>query len=89
MASEQPTRTAESTDELCAPEALTLAEQREYWQGLAHELFALVKRYASECGECLGDGVVGFTDQCGNPMQKACVDCADIRALVAKAEGRS
>ena len=44
----------------------------------APELLAMVRRYASECANCVG---------CGLP--ETCADCAHIRRLIAKAEGRS
>lgn len=60
----------------------------------APELLALAKKYASECAECGGRG---FNTQAGEPFTPEasnnevipCDDCADIRAVIAKAEGRS
>ena len=57
----------------------------------APDLLALAKRYASECAECGGDGVL-HADSSAYPDMKAgadCPDCADIRAVIAKAEGRA
>lgn len=62
----------------------------------APDLFALAKQYASECAECSGRGFVHGDDGvsgCGpddvEPTRHECTDCADIRAVIAKAEGRS
>ena len=43
------------------------------------ELLALAKRHASECSECGGTGLIADCALC---------DCADIRAVIARAEGR-
>jgi hypothetical protein len=51
----------------------------------APELLALAKRYASECGTCDGKGF------CIEPIDHEeidCNDCADIRLVIEKAEGR-
>jgi hypothetical protein len=40
------------------------------------DLLALAYQYASECGECWGEGVVNGA---------ACGQCLDIRAVIAKA----
>lgn len=50
----------------------------------APELLAMVRRYASECAEC-GDGHSDDFDPAGS----GCPECADIRALISKAEGKS
>lgn len=42
----------------------------------APDLLALAKQYASECAECGGQSVI-----------PPCEDCADIRAVIVKAEG--
>jgi hypothetical protein len=62
----------------------------------APDLLALAKKLASECAECRGrgytfsdDGIVGFGPDDRLPTREACADCADIREVVAKAEGRS
>lgn len=52
--------------------------------GAAPELLAMVRRYASECAEC-GDGHSDDFD----PDGSECPECADIRALIRKAEGKS
>lgn len=49
--------------------------------GAAPELLALAERYASECVECTGDGVIDATGD-------MCQGCADIRAVIRKATGR-
>ena len=65
----------------------------------APDLLALAKRYASDCSECGGTGSVqvccGSPDQsgsdddvcCGVPDTEPCGACADIRAVIEKAEG--
>ena len=50
----------------------------------APDLLALAKRYASECAECGGTGIARDPD---TNMGGPCPDCADIRAVLAKAEG--
>ena len=50
----------------------------------APDLLALAKRYASECGTCEGRGF------CIEPIDHEeidCNDCADLRAIIVKAEG--
>ena len=61
----------------------------------APELLALAKRYASECGMCGGTGLVSRHIE-GRDTQAAmdaddhpCEACADLRAVIAKAEGAS
>lgn len=52
---------------------------------MAPELLALAEQYASECASCNGEGYVlhmGTCERCD------CLDCADIRAVIAKAGGR-
>lgn len=53
----------------------------------APDLLALAKLYASECGECDGTGY-GMVDT-GMPVDSRvdCRACADIRKVIAKAEG--
>jgi len=57
----------------------------------APELLDMVRRYASECGECNGTGMVTLTTWVGgievSNDDQLCPDCADIRALIAKATG--
>lgn len=67
----------------------------------APDLLALAKQYASECSECGGTGAVqvccGSPDQsgsddevcCGVPDTEPCGACADLRAVIEKAEGRA
>jgi len=50
----------------------------------APDLLALAKQYASECSGCDGKGEWLGPDLHREP----CQDCADIRAVIAKAEGR-
>jgi Zn finger protein HypA/HybF involved in hydrogenase expression len=53
---------------------------------LGAELLAAVEKAASECGGCDGDGrhIVTFNDR--EAEYDPCEDCADIRAVIAKAE---
>ncbi len=54
----------------------------------APDLLAIAKRYARECTECGGHGVVRLVDFEGTPIDdKPCHACSDIRAAIAKAEG--
>ena len=50
----------------------------------APDLLALAKQYAMECSGCDGQGEWMGPDLHREP----CEDCADIRAVIAKAEGR-
>jgi len=61
----------------------------------APDLLALAKQYASECAGCSGrgftygdDGVSGRGPDDVEPTRYPCEDCDDIRAAIAKAEGR-
>lgn len=54
----------------------------------APDLLALARKYAEECGECDGTGQ-HFVGESTEGPQEPCPDCADIRAVIAKAEGRS
>ncbi len=49
----------------------------------APDLLALAKRYASECSGCDGQG----NSKLSALHPEECQDCADIRAVIAKAEG--
>lgn len=51
------------------------------------DLLEIVKRSASECAECGGDGRVLVTINAGDAEYEDCGSCADIRAVIAKAEG--
>ena len=60
--------------------------EQDYWRLLERFqlLLALAKRYARECGTCEGRGF------CIEPIdheERDCNDCADIRAVIEKAEG--
>ena len=60
--------------------------EQDYWRllGRFQLLLALAKRYASECGTCEGRGF------CIEPIDHEeidCNDCADLRAIIVKAEG--
>lgn len=50
----------------------------------APDLLALAHKYASECGECGGQGAYTYGEKEGRP----CPACADICAVIDKAEGR-
>lgn len=55
----------------------------------ATELLELAKQLASECGGCSGTGLVWQYTADHQPLsEEPCEDCADIRAVIAKAEGR-
>lgn len=51
----------------------------------APELLALAKKLAGECAHCSGEG--SWLDAMANRID--CEGCADIQAVIAKAEGRS
>ena len=53
----------------------------------APDLLALAKRYASECEECDGDGRILVTFNDREAEYDPCEACADIRAVIEKAEG--
>ena len=54
----------------------------------APELLALAKRYASKCGMCGGTGRRMALGPDGSETHTvACAACADIRAVIEKAEG--
>lgn len=55
----------------------------------APDLLALAKRYASECAHCNGTGREPTLDELGRAGATVdCAPCADIRAVINKAEGR-
>lgn len=52
------------------------------------DLLEMTKRYASECGECSGTGLVTIYNHDGHGSDaddQPCPECADIRAVIAKA----
>jgi hypothetical protein len=54
------------------------------------ELLAIAKRYAAECGLCGGHGMRRRLDLDGTPLDDvSCEQCADVRLVIARAEGRS
>ncbi len=54
----------------------------------APDLLALAKRYASECARCSGTGMIECVPfDNGISSTVTCNDCADLRAVIAKAEG--
>lgn len=55
----------------------------------APELLKLAKQYASECAECDGKGEVELSSRSGAQTKtEPCEACADICAVIARAEGR-
>lgn len=58
----------------------------------APDLLALAKKLAGECAECEGSGesTVNYPDGTqSSTADPPCPDCADIRKVIAKAEGRA
>jgi hypothetical protein len=56
----------------------------------APDLLAMAQRYADECANCIGTGT-RWTDT-KDPQDSTeypCPKCADIRAVIDKAEGRT
>ena len=54
----------------------------------APELLALAKRYASACAWCSGTGTIEHVPfDNGVSSTSKCIQCADIRAVIEKAEG--
>jgi hypothetical protein len=56
----------------------------------APEMLDMLRRYASECAECCGSGLVErreVVDWVQEIYMVDCSDCADIRTLIAKAAG--
>lgn len=51
----------------------------------APDLLALAKQYASECSQCNGKGKVALWLSLS---EVDCEECSDIRAVIAKAEGK-
>lgn len=54
----------------------------------APDLLALAKQYASECAECGGVGSLIVGHHAAADGTRPCEQCADIRAVIDKAEGR-
>ncbi len=50
------------------------------------ELLAAVEKAASKCRPCGGTGVRASHIE-GEPPNKPCLNCADLRALIARAKG--
>ena len=66
--------------------------EQDYWRllGRFQLLLALAKRYASECGMCGGTGRRMALGPDGSETHAvACDACADLRAVIEKAEGRA
>jgi len=56
----------------------------------APDLLALAKQYASECPNCDGTGTYSeFYDDGSVKAVEDCEECDDIRAVIAKAEGKA
>ena len=57
-------------------------------RALNAELLAMVERYASECAWCSGTGTIEHVPfDNGVSSTSKCIQCADIRAVIEKAEG--
>ena len=70
------------------PELASQAEANARLIASAPELLALAKRYASECGMCGGTGRRMALGPDGSETHAVdCATCADIRAVIEKAEG--
>lgn len=77
--------------------AVARAPQYEKWAqweanarliAAAPDLLALAKQYASECSWCSGTGTIEHVPfDNGVSSTSKCIQCADIRAVIAKAEG--
>lgn len=72
----------------------TPSEHRAVLIAAAPDLLQLAKRYARECAECDGRGYIliageQFTQEASDRTREECDECADIREVIAKAEGRS
>jgi hypothetical protein len=74
------------------------AEANARVMAAAPELLALAQKLASECAECNGTGTRhgtiggdGYGDRCAAiaDVEYDCEECADIREVIAKAEGRA
>ena len=61
----------------------------------APDLLILAKKFASECAECDGTGLISIhvhgsdTQAAYDADDQPCPDCHDIRVVITKAEGRS
>jgi hypothetical protein len=56
--------------------------QFECFEQQIERLRAMVKQYASECGECGGTGVLDFGDDDVGNAGDPCPVCKDIRAML-------
>jgi hypothetical protein len=54
----------------------------------APDLLELAKQYASECSGCDGEGRILVTFNDREAEYDPCEDCADIREIISKAEGK-
>lgn len=52
----------------------------------APKLLALARQYASECGECQGEGLLPY-DSCYGRKGDQCPQCEEVRALIVEAAG--
>jgi len=74
----------------CAREPGRLAHNVRVLRQQRDELLAVAKRYAAECRLCGGHSVRRRLDVDGVPLDDvACEQCADVRLVIARAEGRS
>lgn len=55
----------------------------------APDLLELAKQFANDCPRCLGIGRFEADGDFSRVATEECTKCADIRAVIAKAEGRS
>lgn len=62
----------------------TVVEANAHLIAAAPDLLALARKLAGECSECAGTGII-----IGTLPSEPCPECADIWAVIRKAEGRS
>ncbi len=55
----------------------------------APDLLKLAKQFAADCSRCLGLGRYEADGDFSRVATEDCTKCADIRAVIARAEGRS
>lgn len=72
-----------TTDLVRASEYYANPQADAYLMSASPDLLVLAHQYASECGDCLGTRVCPLC-----PDDEPCHACADIWAVINKAEGR-